>query len=61
VIALTTLLRNRCGLVGPVWTAYPRFPLSTVAWPVLDRVWNGYARKAFDVLSDELLAPQGIR
>lgn len=43
------------------WTAYPRFGLSTVAWPVLDLLWNGYARKAFDVLSDYLLAPQGIR
>jgi hypothetical protein len=37
------------------WSVYPKSRFAGTAVPVLDRLWRGYARKALEVLSDELL------
>jgi hypothetical protein len=37
------------------WSVYSKSRIAAMAVPVLDRLWGGYARKALEVLSDELV------
>jgi Polyketide cyclase / dehydrase and lipid transport len=39
------------------WSVYPKSRIAGAAVPVLDRLWRGYAGKALEVLSDELVQP----
>ncbi|EHI14371.1 SRPBCC family protein [Mycolicibacterium thermoresistibile] len=41
------------------WALHPRSVLATPVLPVFARLWRGYARRALEVLSDELLTGAG--
>ncbi|BCO34703.1 SRPBCC family protein [Mycobacterium heckeshornense] len=37
------------------WTLHPRSPLAALALPILGRLWKGYARRALEELSAQLV------